>query len=270
MAREASLIIVAGVKKVGKTFQTIQLIQSYLTPTSSRKARKVLYFDINQEITPSAIKDAGCNFTCKALAVKDIIRFSQHPKIEARRILPLKDNGDEMTISEKLETCGKILSLFKGGLIILDDVNSYMVSIAHSEEVLSKIISNRHRSQDIIIQYQSLSAIDPRGWQNVGLIRLHYQIDDVYRYEKRIPVYDLVKIAQLLVNAKYFSGDIRFFVWVDMYSRKIYGKFDKKDFLNAIDEYKTLYPREVKGKSKAERELSLKKLNERLMQYYGN
>ena len=75
--REPKLGCVVGRKGVGKSYQTLKMIEQYVVgnPSKGIPARRVLIFDVNDEFEH-----------IKALKLSDVIRFSAHPKIEARRI----------------------------------------------------------------------------------------------------------------------------------------------------------------------------------------
>jgi hypothetical protein len=90
---------------------------------------------------------------------------------------------------------------------------------------------------DILISLQSLAKLDPTLFQNAGWIRMHHQLDNVSVYKQRIPVYHVVKIAQLLVDEKYANGDERFFLYIDASHSKIKGPFTKEDFQTACTAY---------------------------------
>ena len=83
-----------GKKGVGKTFTTMQLINSYIKPNKStgKKARKVLIYDINMEYTDY-----------KAISVKDVANFTRSPKIEVRRVLPMTAEGKIATLEQMID-----------------------------------------------------------------------------------------------------------------------------------------------------------------------
>ena len=58
---------------------------------------------------------------------------------------------------------------------------------------------------------------------------------------------ELFKIAQLLVNEKYYKGEERFFCYVLNQLNKIKGAFSKKDFIVACRQYFELHPAKVKS-----------------------
>lgn len=239
--REPKLICASGMKGVGKTFSTNLLIRKYVknNPSTGKKGRKVLIYDINMEYTDY-----------KALAIKDIPRFTRQKRVEVRRILPVNDDGREASLSEMLEILTRIINNYRGGMLILEDINRYLVQ-SKTTDVIGLLATNRHRDLDIICHFQSLSALDPRMWQNVTEVRFHMQTDDIDRYRRRIPNYELFKIAQCLVRYKYLkAGDKRFFCYVAVADNYITGDFSQKDFHIACQDYLQINTTKVNQVSK--------------------
>jgi hypothetical protein len=115
--REPKLGVAVGRKGCGKTYQTTKMIKSYIlgNPAKGVAPRRALILDVNDEFEEF-----------KALKVSDVMRFSAHPRIEARRIRPFNENGQRMTINEIQDTLFKILNDFRGGLLLIEDVNRYI------------------------------------------------------------------------------------------------------------------------------------------------
>jgi hypothetical protein len=86
MAREPMVMIATGKKGVGKTVATMELIYTYIrgNPEKGVPPRKALIFDVNDEF--SHFWYHGSYHSIKPLAIKDILKFSVHPKVEVRRI----------------------------------------------------------------------------------------------------------------------------------------------------------------------------------------
>lgn len=82
--REPLLGVAIGRKGVGKSYTTNKLIQEYVTGNlaSGVLPRKALILDVNDEYEH-----------IKGIAIKDLIRFSLHPHVEARRIRPFHPDG---------------------------------------------------------------------------------------------------------------------------------------------------------------------------------
>ena len=276
--REPQLIIATGTKGVGKTYKTCELVQDYLTPNVKigKKPRKVLIFDANGEYSNEEIQKNGFRFRTKVLALKDIEDWSKQSRVEVRRVLPVDANGNELGTEKYPEILAVILHYYRGGMLILEDINKYLTE-TRDAKIIGALTTNRHRDLDIYIHLQSLAPLTTRMWQNANVVRFHYQMDDIDRYKARIPNYELFKIAQLMVNEKYYSGEERFFCYVMNQLNKIKGAFSKKDFIVACRQYLEIHPAKVKsisqkyvkgyeGKVKAIKECIL----DLYKKYYGN
>jgi len=240
--REPILVCATGKKGVGKTYTTENSsISDYIkgNPRTGKKPRKVLIYDINMEYTKY-----------KVISIKDIGRFTKQKKVEVRRVLPITSDGKTANLSEMLEILNEIISKFRGGMLILEDINRYLIQ-SRTADVIGLLATNRHRDLDIICHFQSLSALDPRMWQNTSFVRFHMQIDDIDRYKNRIPNYELFKVAQCLVEYKYLKlGDKRFYVYVACDDNYITGNFTRRDFNIACREYLDRNPRRVNNSTK--------------------
>ena len=152
--REPKLGVAIGRKGCGKTYTTNKMIAQYVrgNPTKGVIPRRVLVLDVNDEYED-----------IKALKLSDIMRFSAHPVIEARRIRPFKENGVRMTLKEIQETLFKILNDFRGGLLLIEDINRY-VSDHLPNDLVGAICTNRHTDTDIILHFQSVGRISPKIW----------------------------------------------------------------------------------------------------------
>lgn len=234
--REPILLCATGKKGVGKTYTTLKAIHEYIKTDKSKgkKARKVLIYDINMEYTEF-----------KAISIADVPRFVRQSKVEVRRILPMLENGKVANLTEMLELLNDIVENFRGGMLVLEDINRYMIA-SKTVEVIGLLATNRHRDLDIICHFQSLSALDPRMWQNTSWVRFHYQIDDIKRYAQRIPNFELFKIAQCLVEYRYLrKGDKRFYCFVASDENFITGNFTRIDFEQACKDYIETNPKKL-------------------------
>jgi len=264
-AREPQLIVVTGRKGVGKTYTSTRIIDNYVkdNPATGKKGRRVLIYDVNNEYS-----------TVKTINPRDIIRYTLHPHIDIRRIRPVNDDGTPLGIDEMNVLLFKILSEFKGGLLLLEDINRYLID-TRTAEIIGAIATNRQRDLDIICHLQSLSAMTTRMWQNCSVVRFHFQMDDIYRYKGRIPNYEMFKIAQFLVNHKYHNVDKRFFCYVDQEENAIKGNFTEVDFKLATEDYLNDNPRLIStaqqrfGKGQTYRQAGIDFLCKEFMKYYG-
>lgn len=234
--REPILMCATGKKGVGKTYTTMKLINEYVrgNKKTGKKPRKVLIYDINMEYTEY-----------KVISVKDIPLFTRQNKVEIRRVLPIMEKGKMASLSDMLVILNQIIENFRGGMLILEDINRYLIQ-SKTTDVIGLLATNRHRDLDIICHFQSLSALDPRMWQNTTFVRFHYQIDDIKRYAQRVPNFEMFKIAQCLVEYRYLKkGDKRFFCYIACDENYITGNFTKLDFEIACNMFLEKNPKNV-------------------------
>ena len=73
MGRECRIIIACGKRGVGKTYETIRMIDEYVmgNPSKAIPPRKALIFDVNDEF--SSFPYGGYQRSIKAISIKDII-----------------------------------------------------------------------------------------------------------------------------------------------------------------------------------------------------
>jgi len=234
--REPILMVATGQKGVGKTYTTTQLIKEYISANtaSGKKARKVLIYDINMEYTDF-----------KAIALEDVKRFTLQEFVEVRRVLPRFADGRIAGIDEMMQIMNEILNSFAGGLLVLEDINRYLIG-TQTQDIIGVIATNRHRDLDIVIHLQSLSPMTPRLWQNTSAIRLHKQMDEIHRYKDRIPYLEQLRVAEILVDTQYFNGNERFFCYVSGEEGYIRGEFSKHAFREACEKYALRYSPQLK------------------------
>lgn len=233
-------------KGVGKTFTTCKIIEDYLTPIIALgiKARKVLIFDANGEYSNDELIKNGHRFRTRVLALRDLPEWTKQKRIEVCRILPVDANGNEVGTEKYPEILNYILHYYRGGMLVLEDINKYLVE-TRDAKIIGALTTNRHRDLDIYIHLQSLAPLTTRMWQNLNYVRFHYQKDSIDRYKARIPNYESFKIAELMVNEKYYMGDEHFYCYVD--ENKLRGNFTKLDLIVACRQYLELHPQRVKS-----------------------
>jgi ribosomal protein L30/L7E len=266
---------------VGKSVETIRMIDEYVAgnPTKGVPPRKALIFDVNDEF--SSFWYFGVQRSIKAIAIKDIMKFSVHPKVEVRRIRPFWDDGKKLTINDMGEVLGIILDNYRNGLLLVEDINKYL-SDSMPSDLIGSLATSRHIGLDIVSHFQNIGrAGNPKLLGNLNMIRLHKTNDTVERHKNKFEEKtELLQIAENLVNKKYFEGDIRYFVYVDVENMKIRGKISKTEAEDGIHQYVTerysrlinpmLQLRDKKGKKTYNEETALKAANERLMKVYFN
>lgn len=275
--REPKLIIATGGKGVGKTYTTCKVIERYIRSDAStgKEGRKVLIFDVNEEYDNNELKIVGHKFQTKLLSIDDIDKFAKQKRPEVRRILARDKNGQPLGIDGKIEILEKILKYFRNGLLVMEDINNYLID-TRTQEVISVMTTNRHRDLDIYIHLQSLSPVTTRMWQNCALVRFHKQNDSVLRYKNRLPIPEMYFIAEMLVNLQ-CKVNRRFYCYVDNEMSIISGDFSKRAFMVACYNYLMANPRQIQqykqrygsGKDSYNKGVAfgIKDLTEK---YYGN
>ena len=172
-----------------------------------------------------------------------------------------------------VEMLNKILHYYRGGLLVLEDINRYLIDTKTSE-IIGTMATNRHRDLDIYIHLQSLAPVTTRMWQNCQIVRYHRQTDNIARYQNRIPNAELYYIAEKLVNQQYLKNK-RFYCYVNNEYNKISGKFSIRDFQKACYGYVLEHPKILSnaqkrfGSGKTSRERALQFVIGDLMKYHG-
>jgi hypothetical protein len=225
--REAGMMVITGVQGVGKTYLNMHVIKDYVKDKfyNKVKGRKCLIFDTNGEYTESQFdRNDIANFNVRRISLKDVEDWSRTENQECRRI-----EAKNFSIKEKKEAVEFLLKVYRNGMLVLEDINTYILSVTFMEEIVGGLVNLRHRAVDVMISYQSLRPVEPRIWQNSRWIRMHYQADNVNDIKNKVTNPTLFKLAQIIVNNRYFNGDKRFFVYIHNFANKIQGKFTKKD-----------------------------------------
>ncbi len=224
--REHFIQACVGGKGVGKTYTTRLEIANAI-----KNGRKALIFDasLDPELT---------NY--KPLRLEDIGAFMKQKTPEIRRILGVDRFGQELSAEGKLEMLKDILSVFRGGILVIEDFNNYAVQVNHIPELIGIITTNRHKNLDIIFHFQSLKALDTRMFQNVKWVRLHKDLENPDTMKDRLSdKYELFKIASIIVDTE-FRKDTpkgrRFYCYVATDAFKIHGVTNKQ-FANACVKY---------------------------------
>jgi hypothetical protein len=227
--REPKLGMAVGKKGIGKTYQTKILIESYVygNPEKGVDPRRVLILDVNDEFVDY-----------KAISMKDLVKFSVMPHAEIRRVRPFnEETGIRLTLKEIANLLWDILHFFRGGMLLIEDINKY-VGDHLPTDIVGAICSNRHTDLDIIIHFQSIGRITTKVWQNANWLRFHKNSDSIERHRNKFPdKYELFSIAENIVNTQYFNDNPRYFMYVDLDEEKIKGKMTESIINNGIDEY---------------------------------
>ena len=126
----------------------------------------------------------------------------------------------------------------------------------------------------MLISYQSLRAVEPRMYTNARWMRMHYQADNVNDIKGKIANLPMYKIAQIIVNNRYFGDDQRFYLYIYNFANKIEGQFSKKEFKDACRQYlnsNKKHIREFKEMHNVTMEQAVEgQITQFYNQYYGN
>ncbi len=237
--REAKMILVAGRKGVGKTYQTLVHITRYLMTTASKAGRKVLIFDVNNEFGNIRQDHKNASFPHIGL-----IKLSQVPafaKISApiaKRVSVFKDNGKRMSLSEMALALGYILEHYRNGMLLIEDISKYITDSIPGD-LIGSICTQRHVSVDLIIHVQTVGKLfNPKLWGNCNEVRLHRADDTIERHKSKVSGnIEHLLIMEKLIELKYKSGAKRFFCYLDKDTGKITGRFTRLEFLRAVETY---------------------------------
>ena len=225
--REPQLGVAVGKRGIGKTYTTLQVMEQYVLGYSGNSIpRRVLIMDVNDEFQ-----------NIKGLKLSDIKLFSVHPKIEARRIRPFNANGTKMTLEDICQALFYILEHFKGGLLLIEDINKYLTH-HFPKDVVGAICTNRHADLDIILHYQAIGKVPVTVWENANWIRFHKNNQSVDRHERKFEdKFEMMKIAECLVDFQYTNGNERFFCYCDIDMGKIRGRITQEMAIKAVEDY---------------------------------
>lgn len=237
--REPLFYVAVGKKGVGKTYQTTRIIKEYVRGNQiyGIPGRKALIIDVNNEYTDF-----------KRLAPEDIRKFSAHPIIEARRIVPINKNGMIMSIDDLSQIFMDATSTFMNGLLLAEDITKF-VGDTIPQEIVGNMCTNRHRDCDILAHFQGIGkAGHPKIKANMNILRMHPTLDSVERHKVKFDEYtEILKISEKIINKRYdiflkenkdkFRTYFDFFNYVDFDKNQIRGNFSRQEFMDTITEY---------------------------------
>jgi len=249
--REAKVYISAARKAGGKTYQTMKMVESFVKGDMSvgRKPKKVLILDVNNEYP---YKKISCD-------IDTIQKFRLTTNIEARRITPFKPNGEVKTRQEIASDLDILIKYYYNGVLVLEDL-TLIVGDAVSSDLVGSLSTNRHRTLDVIINFQTIAKVSNPKFNSVkNILRLH-KTDDVstrstVRKNFGEDSFKKIRIAELIIYKKWLfgitkckelekagriDGDkeydyynnkfVRHFVHIDFDEGKMYGDFTLEEF----------------------------------------
>ena len=266
------MLVTVSVQGGGKTHQNRLVICKYIKdkPETKVRGRKVLILDTNGEFVSSEFGKNGVPpLNIRTIAVKDVAPWCRSSIVEARRI-----DMKSLSIDKKVEILDYVCQVARNCMLVLEDINTIVLNITHMKNVVSSLVNLRHKGVDVIVSYQSLRAVEPRILANCKFVRMHYLTEDVDNVKGKLGEPEVFKIAQFIVNQKYFTGNKRFFLYVHTNPHKIEGAFSKEDFNNACAMYLKLNKKRLNdeiGITGCSINEAIKNQSEQLFnQYYGN
>lgn len=270
MAREPILMAAAGKKGVGKTWQHMIMLNQYVKGDPYRNiiGRKVLIMDINDEYGV---------FGVPTIALDNVPLFTVHPTVEIRRIQPFFPDGRRFTLDEWCNALYYVLKRFQNGLLVIEDFNKFFGD--HMPvDLIGSLATQRHVGLDILMSYQSIGRINTKIWGNLNVLRFHKNIESVDKHKEKFPdKYEMMRIAEILIDNEYSAGNIRFFVYVNMDEEKIHGEFSDEARDAAINHYiyenynnlmRPLLLQKESGKKKYKEEVAKQMVHDKIVKTY--
>lgn len=201
-AIDTEFILVLGETEAGKTHRNKQEVKMYTRPlpATGKQARKTLIFDRRGEYTEVRTLNPTPD---------NIRKFTLQKTLEARRIVGVNENGTPMKPTDCLKTIEIMLTYFRNGMLILDDIDSYAV-YSQDQDIIGMAMGNRHIGCDIITAHQSWRKITTTEADNAHIIRLHKTKDtpDSLPKDKSNPLdYELCMIADIIVKEQHYWAE---------------------------------------------------------------
>jgi len=267
MSRQPMKQCSIGGTGAGKTWDNMKFIREVYSNPKNPNARKTLIYDVNEE-----------HPDIKSILPKDIPAFVKQKTIEIRRVIPRDEKtGRELGLNEKFDLLADIINnyMFRNGLLYLEDLNNYSLGV-QSTELVNLLTTNRHKLLDIFIALQTFRALPPRLWGNINVLKIHKTNDTPFQAKIRDQIeghMEVLRIAHIMVSDKVLF-DERFFITLDMGTKKFKGKFNMEDFVQACEKYLALNQTMVKNYSKMNK-LSIEESRKRIIgelvfKYNGN
>jgi len=273
--RETSLTICTGLMGVGKSFTTEKLVREY---QKAHPKRPILVFDPNFEDTWNKNTPVAWDIIellqAKKKEAKDGVRILTSSEKNISKlpggiytILPFTKFKEKMNIAQQKATMISILSNFRGGLVLLEDVNKY-ISTFQKDEILGSFKAIRHNDIDVIVHMQSAKPLRPILLESVTRFRMHYDGQSLATMKTRLgDDYEIMRIGQIAVNRRFIAAQMlkrqnrnwendaklkeqikqgeRFYLWVFTKQRYITG-ITSSEFVHACSKYLNENTSEIK------------------------
>lgn len=222
-ARIPILMAVCGKKGVGKSWKTMEYLRKYV---SENPRRKVLIFDVNNEYSD-----------IRNISLENVKLYGSSKLVQIRRVQPFFDDGTPMKLSDMARVLEFLIQNFFNGLLLIEDLNRYVGDNMPSD-IIGALCTNRHKGVDMIIHFQSIGRITPKFWQNINHLRIHQNTDSVDRHRNKFEdKFEYLKIAEILIDKQYRSGNERYFLFVDCDMEKIHCGLSEEQIKEGITSY---------------------------------
>ncbi len=252
------IIIASGAQEIGKTYLSLKdfLFLAYF----AKHRQKTLLFDTNGEF--AAYKIDKVTHRIPRINDNEIIKYSNLPVNEVKRICPIPKNGGAMDEEYAEKLILKTINEFRNGNLLIEDTSKIWGDHL-PDNVGSALCNTRHRGVNLTLHLQSIDAILPKMWRNVKLVRYHYQLDDVSNSAGKMSKgeLELFSIVEKMVNKQFLGGNRYFYVWVWRELKKIRGEFSPRMLSDAIKEYISENPKSISHLEKQRDLVSGKKVN---------
>ncbi len=233
------MILVAGRKGVGKTYETLNMISDYITTTEKKMGRKFLIFDVNNEFGNVRKDHKNPSFpNIGLIKLNQVPAFAKIKGGVVKRVSIFKDNGKRMNLSEMAKALGYILEHYRNGGLLIEDITKYITDSLPGD-LIGSICTQRHVSVDVLIHVQTVGKLfNPKLWGNCNELRLHRSDDTIERHKAKISgTIEHLLLMEKLIELKNKAGDIRFHCFLNKDTGKIKGRFTQREFLGAIEAY---------------------------------
>lgn len=284
--REPTFIAAVGMTGVGKTYENLKQIRSVVLGNSANGVppRKTLIIDNNMEYrndnkdVMAVLHPYGIGI--KTIHYRDVPIFTRQRQIEVCRVIPVDDNGAMLAGKKFGTTLNSVLENFMGGFIVAEDFKA-IAGNSLNEELLSLLVTRRHKGCDTLVSLQSLRMIQPALMAVLKWIRMHQITGFIKSSDEKFDSYiQMINIAKNMVNNRYKLGGEheRFFVKIQLQKSFMMGVYSQNEFIHACRQYifenysqtvkKKMQWRDDSGKKMFTEETALRELlNEYSAQY---
>lgn len=251
---------VLGGVGIGKTHENVIQCQQYasILAETNKHARKVIILNFQNE-------EGYAHFKTLEPTPQAITDFVRQKTVEVRQILPFDRNRQVMTKDQKVDVMQTVLTTFRNGLVIFDDIDGYGAHKSSSDDdLISMLMGLRHKGCDVLFAHQAWRKLGVTEIENLRFIRLHRALDTPESLPKeKLAALDFNQcmIAHYAVEAQFElahtlfeSGKIdearfkqakSYHVYIDRTKRKLFP-ISPNNFNVAVKKFLSRYPKVIK------------------------